>query len=98
MILPASNEGFGLVFLESIACGVPVVLPKELPICDEPDLISAANAVLLESASADAVFTFLASLPEHSFLDTTVAGSLPDGSWQDVGARYRSLLAGPFKG
>lgn len=93
MILPTSNEGFGLVFLESIACGVPVVLPKDLPICDEPDLISTANAVLLDSASADAVFAFLADLPAHSFLDTNVAASLPDGSWQDVGARYRTLLA-----
>lgn len=93
MILPTNNEGFGLVFLESIACGVPVVLPKDLPICEEPGLISDANAVLLDSSSAEAVFSFLVDLPSHSFVDTTVAASLPDGSWQDVGGRYRALLA-----
>ena len=93
MILASEKEGFGLVFLESIACGVPVVLPKHLPICDEPDLISDANAVLLESASVDAVLAFLAELPTHCFFGTTVAESLPDGSWQEIGARYRALLA-----
>lgn len=95
MILPTANEGFGLVFLESIACGVPVVLPKGLPICAEPGLLSAANAVFLESSSADAVLEFLANLPLHSFVAAEVASSLPQMSWKGVGARYRELLSAP---
>ena len=95
MILPAYNEGFGLVFLESIACGVPVVLPKNLPICDEPGLISKNNAVLIDNASDDAVYNFLVELPLHKFYSSDVASSLPKKTWQDVGARYRALLMSP---
>lgn len=102
MILPSNNEGFGLVFLESIACGVPVVLPKDLPICEEPDLISNANAVFLESCSAEAIYAFLMDLPNYAFRSKDVAATLPGGSWNDIGARYRMQLssrelAGPEK-
>lgn len=92
MILPTSNEGFGLVFLESIACGTPVVLPKDLPICKEPEIISSANSVLLESSSADAVLAFLQDLPNHRFADADVAISIPEFTWSAVGQRYRNLL------
>ena len=35
MIMASDLEGFGLVYLESLACGVPVILPKNLPIVKE---------------------------------------------------------------
>lgn len=92
MILASAKEGFGLVFLESIACGVPVVLPKNLPICGEPGIISDANAVLLESSSVGAILAFLVDLPSHTFLGKNVASSLPAYSWDTVGAQYRELL------
>lgn len=97
MILASEKEGFGLVFLESIACGTPVVLPKDLPICQEPKLISDTNAVLLDSSSTEAVFAFLANLPTHRFVDVEVAGSLPETSWRDAGARYRTLLSSRYQ-
>lgn len=92
MILATSNEGFGLVFLESIASGTPVVLPRNLPICHEPDIISPKNAVLLECASTDAILTFLRELPKHRFVDTEVAASIPGFTWEAAGRRYRKLL------
>ena len=88
MILPSSNEGYGLVFTESIACGVPVVLPKDLPICEEPNLLSEHNSVLLESCSSDAIFDFLCKIQSFTFERKGVSDSLPDLSWEKVGLLY----------
>lgn len=92
MILPSLKEGFGLVFLESIAAGTPVVLPKHLPICQEDGIISSDNAVFLEDASVDAILRFLLELPQHRFLDADVAFSLSDHDWQAVARQYSGIL------
>lgn len=92
MILPSQKEGFGLVFLESIASGTPVVLPMNLPICQEDGIISSDNSVLLEDASVDAILRFLLELPQHRFLDADVAFSLSKHDWQGVARRYSEIL------
>lgn len=92
MILPSRKEGFGLVFLESIASGTPVVLPKHLPICHEDGIISSDNAVFLEDASVDAILSFLLELPHHRFRDADVAFSLSDHDWQAVARQYSEIL------
>jgi len=92
MILPSLKEGFGLVFLESIAAGTPVILPKDLPICQEDEIISSDNAVFLEDASVDSILRFLLEIPQHSFVDADVALSLSDHDWHAVARQYSEIL------
>ena len=89
MILPSSSEGFGLVYLESIACGVPVILPKNLPIVQEKGIIQpGVNAVLLESSSADSIAEILPKLKDLKFDHRKVAESIVDYSWDNIAKRY----------
>lgn len=94
MILPSSTEGFGLVFLESIACGVPVILPKHLPIVNEEDLIKpGVNAVLIDSSDVEDIATSLKSLAPYSFDRKAVSESISGYTWQDVARQYVKLIA-----
>lgn len=88
MLLPSIREGFGLVFLESIACGVPVVLPRNLPICSEPELISSENSVLIDGPEVSSITSFLETVHRYSFDSRRVASSLPEISWSAVGDSY----------
>lgn len=92
MILASENEGFGLVFLESIACGTPIVLPTTLPICREYKLVTSDNAVLLKSHNVEAILAFLRELPKHTFIDVDVAASCSGFTWKAAGRHYRRLL------
>ncbi len=93
MILPSSTEGFGLVFLESIACGVPVVLPKHLPIVNEKDLIiPGINAVLIDSSEVDVIAETLGSLPRLQFNHKAVSESISGYTWEDVAGKYVKLI------
>lgn len=61
-VLPTSQENFGFVFVESLACGTPVVTTKGVDIW--PELESGGGAVIAEGtpeATASAVAGLLAS-------------------------------------
>lgn len=93
MILPSMHEGFGLVFLESIASGTPIILPRNLPICREDGLISPKNSIQIEDASVQAILTALLDLPNNSFINTEVALSIAGHDWSDVAERYYQMLS-----
>lgn len=90
MILPSSSEGFGLVFAEAIACGVQVILPKNLPIAGEPSIIKPnLNALLLDDCSSEAIEKLLLTLqdrPKYNRKD--VADSVLTHTWKDVAKEY----------
>lgn len=89
MILPSSTEGFGLVYLEAIACGVPVILPKHLPIVEEKGIIQPGiNALLLEDSSVDAIAELLPNLANYRFDSKKVAESIVDYSWKNIAKEY----------
>lgn len=89
MILPSSSEGFGLVYLEAIACGVPVILPKNLPIVQEEGIIKPGeNAILLEDCSSDAIAVLLPKLKEYNFNHRDVANSIVNYSWENIAKEY----------
>lgn len=89
MILPSSSEGFGLVFLEAIACGVPVILPKDLPIVQEENIIKPGiNAILLEDCSASAIANLLPKLNEYNFNRKDVANSIVNYTWSNIAKQY----------
>lgn len=89
MILPSSTEGFGLVFLESIACGVPVILPKELPICNEKGIIKPnINSVLLDDCSKNAILKILGDIENRKFERHIVSQSIEGCSWNNIAKQY----------
>ena len=88
MILPSSSEGFGLVFLESIACGIPVMLPRDLPIVKEQNIITAENSVLLDDCSSESIAAALLTLKPDMFRGEDVSKSVSGCSWENVADQY----------
>lgn len=92
MILPSSSEGFGLVFLESIACGVPVILPKHLPILKEDNLLNKQNSILLDDESPKSIAKVLSNLDSYSFLNDKVSKTVLNYSWDKIAKEYINLI------
>lgn len=92
MILPSSSEGFGLVYLESIACGVPVILPKHLPIAQEPGLLTNENSILLEDESPQAIATVLKKLDKYHFNREKTANTVSKFGWKNIANEYLHYL------
>ena len=93
MILPSSSEGFGLVFLESIACGVPVILPKNLPIVKEDGIINNENSILLQDESSCSIAEILNDLNKYNFIREKVAASIINHNWENIVVDYLKLLS-----
>lgn len=93
MILPSITEGFGLVFLESIACGVPVILPKHLPIVDEESIIQpGVNSILLNDSSVISIVNCISNLSKNKFDRLLVSRSVTNYSWQTIAQQYHDNL------
>ncbi len=93
MIMPSSTEGFGLVYLEAMACGVPIVLPRNLPIVHEPGIIrEGINAVLLDDCSTESISTFLKHAADYHFDRAAVADSVKQYSWKSIARQYIDSL------
>lgn len=94
MILPSSSEGFGLVFLEAMACGVPVILPKDLPIVQEGEIIQPGlNALLLDDCSSESINNIIPQMLKQKFDPLFVSQSVLGYTWAKISAQYiKSLL------
>jgi len=92
MILPSSSEGFGLVYLESIACGVPVILPKHLPLAQEPGLLTSENSILTENESSQAIVNVLLKLDKYHFNREKTANTVLKYGWKSVAREYIHYL------
>lgn len=88
MIMPSSSEGFGLTFLEAIACGVPVILPRNIPIAEEKDLINEKNSILLDDCSEMSITKVLSQINKYHFEPEAVANSFNNCSWSDIARQY----------
>lgn len=89
MILPSSTEGFGLVFLEAMACGVPVILPEHLPIVKEKGIIQPGiNALLIEDSSVESIAKLLPDLFDYKFDHKKVSESIVGYSWENIAREY----------
>lgn len=91
MILPSSTEGFGLVYLEAIACGVPVIIPKHLPLALEGDILNDCNSIRIEDSSSDAICTILPSLSTRTWNRKDVARSVVSYTWENIAKEYCDL-------
>lgn len=90
MILPSSSEGYGLVFTESILCGTKIILPKDLPIVNEPNIINEFNSILLDDSSENSIRKILKTLEiRYDREDLTIHTNIP--GWDDVAMQYLNL-------
>lgn len=91
MILPSIKEGFGATYIESIACGVPVIAPKNTPLVKE-NILNKSNSILIENESVEAIKTCLADLNLYKFDSKSVSGSLPNIGWKNIAKEYEKLI------
>lgn len=91
MILPSSSEGFGLVYLEAIACGVPVIIPKNLPLAKEGEILNASNSMMIEDCSAESISKVLPNLSSIKWNRRTISDSVISYSWDNIAKEYYSL-------
>ncbi len=92
MILPSSSEGFGQVYIESIAVGTPVIIPGDLPICHEDGLINENNAILIEDSSEEAVYSGLCKALKMKFATSLVSQTVKHLSWDVVADKYSEIF------
>ena len=97
MILPSSSEGFGLVYLEAIACGVPVIIPKHLPLAQEGDILNDSNAIRIEDSSSKAIEAILPSLQARNWDRRTVSESIISYTWNNIAKEYVAQYASLIK-
>lgn len=88
MIMPSSSEGFGLTYLEAIACGVPVILPKDIPIAAESKLINVKNSIMLDDCSSKSIASVLSHIEDYHFDSQEVADTISQLTWDDVAREY----------
>lgn len=93
MILPSSSEGFGLVYLEAIACGVPIIIPKHLPLAMEGTILNDRNSVKIEDSSSDAIKSVLPTLQGRKWDRKRVASSVISYTWENIAEEYVELYA-----
>lgn len=90
MIMPSSSEGFGLTYLEAIACGVPVILPKDIPIAQEKELVNECNSILLDDCSSESITKVLGHIDDYHFDRQSVANTISGTSWDEIVRQYIS--------
>ena len=97
MILPSSSEGFGLVYLEAIACGVPVIIPQHLPLAQEGNILNERNAIRIADSSSKAIEAVLPSLQGRTWNRKAVSDSIISYTWDNIAKEYVTLYASLIK-
>ena len=92
MILPSSSEGFGLVFLESIACGTPVILPKNLPLALEVNVLNSYNSIKINDHSIEAIYNCLYKLTKFPYSRELVSSTIDHLKWEMIAKQYVILF------
>lgn len=97
MILPSSSEGFGLVYLEAIACGVPVIIPQHLPLAQEGNILNERNAIRIADSSSKAIEAVLPSLQKRVWNRKVVSDSIISYTWDNIAKEYVTQYASLIK-
>lgn len=92
MILPSSSEGFGLVYIESIMCGTPVILPKNLPIAKEKGILSNVNSILMDDSTSESILITLKEIEKHAYPREVVAKTCLHLTLEKMTEQYASII------
>jgi glycosyltransferase involved in cell wall biosynthesis len=88
-ILMSSSEGFGLVILESIACGTPVIIPEYLPIVKEKNILNKSNSIILKSRDINLLVNLFNNIHNFTFLKENISNNLNKNfNWEIVSKNY----------
>jgi len=93
MILPSSSEGFGIAYLESIACGTKVIIPNILPLSKENNILNTINSIFIKDSSIEAIaecLMELISLPSYNRY--VVSQSVTHLNWENISEDYYQLI------
>jgi glycosyltransferase involved in cell wall biosynthesis len=100
LVFPSTYEGFGLVVLEAMSQGLPVIAT---PVGCVPDLVRDGETGVIvparnRTALADAVARLMASAPTRARLGAAASASVTSMSWRRTAERtievYRKALGG----
>ena len=89
-ILPSQREGFGKVFIESIACGTPAIISKTSPLVQEKGVLSRLNSVIIDGPEPYQIQKTLIDLFPQSkkFNRAEVSDSVSHLSWPILAENY----------
>lgn len=93
-ILATSSEGFGKVFIESMAAGVPVILPANIPIAKEHGIFNERNSLFMKDSSIESIIEVLSSLPNNIGSMSEIAENIAHLSWKNIAREYIKLYQG----
>lgn len=96
-ILATSSEGFGKVFIESMAAGIPVILPRNIPIAKEDGIFSEENSIFMDDSTVESVVKVLLSLPDDFPYSNVIRNSVSHLSWRNIAKQYASLYKDNLK-
>ena len=91
LIMPSSSEGFGLVAVESIACGTPVIVPSHLPIVKENGLLNERNTIIINDNSTNEICKGILEFMSRNFSKIDVSESINFITWKQVANKYLDL-------
>jgi glycosyltransferase involved in cell wall biosynthesis len=97
-ILPSITEGFGKVFVESIGAGVPVIIPKHLPLAKESEILNSKNSFLIEDNTKNSIYNGLKQVFQHpvKYSENEISDTVKDLQWSNLAKQYINLYNSVF--
>ncbi len=98
-ILPSISEGFGKVYIESIGAGIPVIIPKHLPLAQESDILTETNSVLIDDSGIESITNVLREISNKEKLnsDVVISKSVKTLQWDKIAKQYVDIYASIFR-
>lgn len=95
LLLPSRQDGFGMVLLEALACGVPVIASKNTGAPDvKTNIKDGDNVILMDSVSATGLKGALNRYKQKTYSRSELLSDDDKQyfSWSAYGSRYNSIL------
>lgn len=92
-ILPSITEGFGKVYIESIGAGIPVIIPKHLPLAKETEILTEINSFFIEDSSVESITNGLREIfkKEKLYSRLEISNSVKALQWDTIALQYLDI-------